>query len=165
MPKIIQKALTHKLIRSTDGNFGTHWTYMCDNGRPIEASFEENFFSTLWSNLLPGDTIRVVETKKKKLVAAYLAIVVAKHETLPEVDVQPYDDTGVRRFTPVGCEEVKLEPMEPGPVFVSGTVQAEYSQRDHLWKVKDGGKVVFETENKAEAKAVARGDMPIPQLA
>ena len=105
MPSANLKAQTHKLIRSTDGNFGTHWTYMCDNGRPIEASLVENFFSTLWSNILPGDTIRVVEIKKKKLVAAYLAIVVAKSEKqIPaEVYVQPYDDTGVRRFTPVGC--------------------------------------------------------------
>lgn len=160
------KARTHNLIRSTDGNYGTHWTYLCDNGMDIKECFEPNFFSTLKSNLLAGDTIRVIEMTGKRgpVKAACLGIVISVHESLPEVIFKPYDDAGIHYYKDDSSPEEKEDPYQLPPKFIEGSGQVEKDENSGMYVVKCDGKIICETEKKGLAMAISRGDTPIPQL-
>ena len=156
------KALNHKLARSSDGNFGTDYTYLCDSNRSIETCFEENFFSPLIDHLMPADTIRIVEMKEGRVAALQVGIVISKSKTKPELDFRPFDDQGIHRYPFKGLAELAETPEGPAPIFIPGEGTIEQDLVSKVFKVSwDGGSC--EVESLTLAKAIVRGDKPIPQ--
>lgn len=162
------KAHGRKLVKSSDGNDGTPWSYLCDNGLPIEQCFVPNYFSTLKDMLLPGDTIEILQIKLngkvREIQAACKAIVISRSETAREIDVQMYDPkTGIHRYTPYGVveEEKPQEPFVPVE-FITGSGRVERDENTKIYTVYCDKEVVYETMKKGLAQAISRGDTPIP---
>ena len=162
------KAHGRKLVKSSDGNDGTPWSYLCDNGLPIEQCLVPNYFSPLKDMLLPGDTIEILQIKLtgkvREIQAACRAIVVSRSETKPEIDVQMYNKKeGIPRYTPHGVvkEEKPQTPLSPIN-FITGSGYVERDENTKVYSVLCNKEVVYETMKKALAQAIARGDTPIP---
>jgi|TARA_R110000744_G_scaffold375956_2_gene489842 hypothetical protein len=158
------KAKAHRLNKPEDGNFGKIWNYICDQ-HEIKECFTEGFFSTMGGNLMAGDTVRMIEIRKNRIISLCEGIVleVTKNTTGYKVEFHPLSEK-IKRF-PLG-EGVKEKPStEPAPVFISGTGLVEWNLGKRTYVITADGKPVCEIDNKAEAHAVARGDKPLPVMA
>ena len=159
-----QKAKQNNLLQTSDGNYGTTYSYKGEDGKPIEDMLKTEFYETVKSRLSAGDTIQVMEFEKDRIVATTRLIVVHKtkdnHQTL---DIRPYDNSEIIRYEereyPKPEEEFVVVPQER---FVQGDGQVEYDRSKKEYTVKTGEGIVLKTEKKALAHAVARGDAPIP---
>ena len=154
------KAKTHKLMMEGDGQFGTRHVYECDL-HPIEEATKQGFFSSCRNNLLPGDTIRVVEISKDQVTAQWEVIVIAR---LNNDVVVASTQGGVKRFEAI--ERKKLEPSdEPRVEFIKGSGSVKWNLGKKKFDVFVDGKVVAVVRDKEEAHSIARGDAPILQPA
>lgn len=163
------KAHGRKLVKSSDGNDGTPWSYLCDNGLPIEQCFVPNYFSTLKDLLLPGDTIEILQIKLikgkvREIQAACKAIVISRSENAREIDVQMYDPKdGIHRYTPYGVveEEIPEEPLVP-IMYIEGSGRVERDEKTKIYTVYCNKDMIYQTMKKSLAQAISRGDVPIP---
>ena len=156
------KALPHKLFRSEDGTFGSSWGYTCSNHN-IEECFKPNFFRPVRDNLIPGDTIDIVEMVKGRVTAFCEGIIVYKEGNDIDYRVKN-ENAGITRYPilePVKEETVVVDPGAPQFIKESGQVQWDRSSRIYTVTTSEG--VVFETADKKMAHAVSRGDAPIPK--
>lgn len=157
------RARQNKLLQSSDGNFGTNYTYICDNNQPIERCLEKDFFETVKTRLGPADTIRVVEVKDKKVTAAILLMVISRSEAKMELDIRPYDGSvNIKRYGDKPIVEPEPETFPPANEYIKGTGQVE-KNRDGDFVVKANGKKVCTVEKRALAMSIARGDVPLPK--
>ena len=157
------RARQNSLLQASDGNFGAAYTYNCDNGQPIERCLEKDFFETVKTRLGPGDTIRVMELRNKKVTASILLVVISRSEKKMELDIRPYDGSvNIKRYSDKPIVEPKPETFPPADSFIDGTGQVE-KKRNGDYVVKANGKKVCTVENRALAMSIARGDAPLPK--
>lgn len=158
-----QKARQNNLQQSSDGNFGTQYTYQGGNGQTIEQLMASDFYESVKTRLSPCDTIRVMEMKDNKVVASTLMVVISRSkEPKMVLDIRPCDGSKITRYDYEETEQIPKEPIVP-VIYISGSGQAEKNKNTGVWSVKCDGKVIYETESGPLAKAIARGDKPIPQ--
>jgi hypothetical protein len=153
------------LLQSADGNFGTTYSYRCDNGQPIDRCLAEDFFDTVKTRLGPGDVIRVCEYKDSKVTASCELIVVSRGpQPAMKLDIRLYKGQEIYRYEDGSVEEEeKPETKEPDEIYIDGTGTVERDEVSKIYKVKCDGNVIYETEKKGLAMAIARGDAPVPQ--
>lgn len=151
------KALAHKLERIGDGQFGTAWSYKCDH-MLIEDSFKEGFYNNISGNLLPGDTINVVEFKQSSVSAVCEFIVVSKLDST--VVCRPLTDH-IKRFTEKEPKAANEE-ANHGDEYIKGDGEVHWNLGRKRHVVTVDGKEVASLKDKDEALAIARGDNPIP---
>ncbi len=157
------KAKQNNLQQSSDGSFGTVYTYRGESRQPIESLITNEFYEPTKTRLNACDTIYVMEMKDKKVVASILLIVISRgKEPKMELDIRPYGDSKITRYDYEETQQIPEEPLVP-VIYISGTGQVERDRKTGVYSVKCDGKVIYETENKALAGAIARGDAPIPQ--
>ena len=156
------RARQNQLLQNSDGNFGTAYTYRCENGQPIERCLEKDFFETVKTRLGPADTIRVIEIKDKKVTAAILLVVVSRSEKKLDLDIRPYASKDIIRYSDEPIIEPKPEIFPPADTFIDGTGQVE-KKRNGDYVVKANGKKVCTVETRALAMSIARGDVPLPK--
>jgi len=157
------KAKQNNLIQSADGNFGTAYTYRGESGQKIEQFLVKDFFDAVKTRLTPADTIRVMEMTNGKVTASILLVVLSRGpEPKMELDIRPYDSDKILRYTESKDEQVDPPEDLENIVYISGTGQVERN-KEGVYQVKCDGKVIYETEKKGLAQAIARGDTPIPQ--
>ena len=158
-----QKAKQNSRIQTSDGNFGTSYTYRGEDNRPIEDFFKKDFFETVKTRLVPADTIRVIEMKDGKVTASILMIVISRSKKKLDLDIRPYDNAEVIRYS----DELVIEPAPEEEfqdvVYISGSGIVEQDKVTKMYQVKCDGKIICETDKKGLAMAIARGDAPIPQ--
>ena len=163
------KAKGNNLIKSSDGNFGTLYCYRCDGNRNIEDTLKKGFFDSVRSRLGAGDLISAVEIKKTEdgkdevVTASVTLVVVSRTGDKMELDVRPYEGSKIYRYDPKEHKGEEPEPLQEGPRYVNGDGQVEKDLVSGEYTVKCGGKIEYSTDNQAEANAIARGDIPIPE--
>ncbi len=164
------KARAQNIIKSEDGTNGRILSYLCSE-HPIEECFKEGFFNVVSSNLLPGDVIRCIQITRARrdedaiVTASWTGIVlkVTKKMRQEEVVFVP-EIAGSKKqdYTIPTEEEVAKEEPYVGPQYVQGDGQVE-KNKNGTYTVVCGGKDVATVNTKAEASAIARGDVPIPE--
>jgi hypothetical protein len=157
----MEKAKPHKLERSGDGQFGTVWNYSGVN--KIEEAFVEGFFDPVVNNLIPGDSIRVVELNKE-IVTAYCEFMVVAKEKL-QVFCRPMTKEVVRFEAPASRTPKVHAPVyveEAKPQFIKGSGEVKWNPGKMKHSVLVDGKEVAAFKDKGEAESVARGDLPLP---
>ena len=158
-----QKAKQNSLIQTSEGNFGTSYSYRGEDNRPIEDFFKKDFFETVKTRLVPSDTIRVIEMKNGKVTASILMIVISRSKKDLDLDIRPYDNAEIIRYSDEPVIEPTPEEDFPDVKYITGSGQVEQDRVTKMYQIKCDGKVVCETEKKGLAMAIARGDAPIPQ--
>lgn len=157
------KARGNNLLQVSDGNFGTSYAYRCDGNIPIERCLEQDFFETVKTRLGAGDTIQVVEYKDGIVSASCKLIVISRSKDKLILDIRLIDKIGIVRYESKSVGELK-EAASPIPdvKYIHGTGQVEQDKVSKIYSVKCEGVVVYETDKKGLAMAIARGDAPIP---
>jgi hypothetical protein len=170
VPKSSPKARAQNIVKSEDGTNGRILTYLCSE-HSIEECFKDGFFNVVSSNLLPGDVIRCIQITRERrsedavVTASWTGIVlkVTKKMQREEVIFVP-EIAGSKKQDYVIPTEEDIAKEEPyvGPQYVQGSGQVE-KNKNGTFTVTVGGKDVATVRTKAEASAIARGDVPIPE--
>jgi hypothetical protein len=156
------KAKPHQLTRSGDGQFGTQWNYECKD-HPIEEAMKDGYFDNTVGNLLPGDSIRVVEMKDNIVTAFCDFIVVSKSPAA--VYCRPSMKDIVRFAKPAVREDDKRRAVytaPPAPKYIQGTGEVKWSAGQKKFIITVDGKEVAAVRDKDEAYSIARGDLAMP---
>jgi hypothetical protein len=151
------------LTNPQDGTTGKVFTYTCDHN--LSECLKDGYFDTLRSNLLPGDSIRLVqkdtlaELRKARVLAVLDAMVVAIEA--PHVFVRPCGERWTFKFG--SATEAASAQSDERYVEETGEVKWNPGTKTHDVIVK--GEVVAKLTDKETAHRIAHGDAPLPVAA
>ena len=165
MSNATPKARPQLMTKPEDGTYGRNFCYTITQPMKIEQCLTDNFFRPCLSNVLPGDTIRVVEKKDNKInnhgtvTASCQLMVTHVHEKGVEVKMMGGDFIRYETEQPAPKPEPK---PEPDVRYIDGDGSIEKRQNSDLWDVKQKGRVIASVKSRAHAQKIVRGDVPIP---
>lgn len=150
----------HQIERVGDGQFGTHWSYKCALHK-IEECYKEGFFDQASGNLVPGDTVIILEMAKDVVTSTSSFMIVAKNGRT--VVARPLS-MHITRFH-MKREEEPTPEKEKREEFIKGSGEVKWNPGKKTHEVLINEKVVESFKNKDEAIAFARGDSPVMENA
>jgi len=156
------KAKAHKLNKPEDGNRGKIYNYLCDQ-HDIEVCFRPGFLDTLFGNFLIGDEICFLHVEEEVLVATCSArVLFIDSDPKAQIKIKIAPSSELRRFN---VKEEEKEPVEEEPKeeYIKKDGVAIYNKKRRKYEVFMDDEIVYASQNKTHAEAVARGDKPIPQ--
>lgn len=140
--------------------YGQEYTYYSVD--PMEAMLEPMYFVGEANRFRPGDAIKLlhVEPDEKLFIPkqeAWCRITAASRVGVEMVLLLGPLDLETK------AAEAAPEPSAPDEIYSDGNWKAEWGGPTHRWRVKDGdGEIIAKKLDEDAAKAIARGDTPLP---
>ncbi len=136
---------------------------------PIADLVHPLYFMPVAANLRVGDRVSVVRYNKppaqhhgdaglRIMETAEFRIVSKTREAIDIMVTSGPDEIPDFSIAP---EE---RPVPPREEYIKGDGEAVYNRPSSMWEVKVGDKIVATLKDGDRAKAIARGDVPIPEL-
>ena len=157
LPKKSMTARPQNLFNESDGQIGNVHIYFCDHD--IRICLTYGFFDSCRSNLIPGDTIKIIQFEGGLRDNLRPAIVKARREVMivavagSHVDFRPLDEKTLYfndvEKTPEAKKEVKYT--------------ASWNVGTKSYLIMKGEDVIGETKDKEEAKAIVEGKIQPPE--
>ncbi|MCK5609077.1 hypothetical protein KAR91_44795 [Candidatus Pacearchaeota archaeon] len=156
LPDKISTARPLNLLRQNDGQFGTVHVYVCDHD--IRICLTYGFFDSCRGNLLPGDSIEITQIEggakdnpRSSIVKAFRRVMIVALAG-NHVDFRPLDEKTLY------FNDVEKSPAAKKEVKYS----ASWNVGTKSYLIMQGEKVVGETKDKEEAKAIVEGKILPP---
>lgn len=154
------RAKPSQLHKPEDGATGRNWTYHLKTEK-MDDCFKPDFWAPVKSNLMMGDSIRLISYSNDQVSAVWDAMVVHVDRANNYIILRPAGK--MLEYPRVPRAKEAPEPEVEREEFIKGSGVVSWNLGKKRFEVKVDDQCVFDCEDKEMAHRVARGDIPIPK--